>query len=142
VEAPSFRIASDYEHWLLARYPVPQQDDILVSGPWVDADYDGVPLMMEYAFASNPDDPADGAMPEHVIVLVGGVPRQALEFNRRIGTDLRFALQVSTDLIQWQDASSTVEVIGAIDGTTERCRLVDPESLTGKRFIRLGVSLP
>ena len=68
----------------------------------------------------------------------------ALEFHRRIGTELTFRLEASSQLeTGWQNTGATVEVIGAIDGERERCRIIDPLVMTTtRRFIRVVVALP
>ena len=138
----SFRIASDYEHWLAATYSAAEQDNPLITGEDSDTDGDGIPLMIEFGSAMDTTVASVDGAPEHKVIDVAGSLHMAIEFNRLIGTDLVFYLEVSDDLNQWTRSDATVEILHTIDSQRERCRLTDLQALDQKRFVRLGVSLP
>jgi hypothetical protein len=138
----SFRIASDYEHWLLANFSVAEQDDVTLTGEDSDSDRDSVPLMIEYASAMDTSLASQEGAPKQVMVNIDGATHLAIEFDRRIGTDLVFTLEASGDMHGWSRTSAAVEVLHAIDTLRERCRLTDPIPIGEKRFVRLSVNLP
>jgi hypothetical protein len=140
--APSFRIASDYEHWLRETYPVAALDNPALTGPTSDHDGDAIPLMMEYACAMDPEVASLEGAPTPTFVWRDGVPHLAFEFDRRVGTELRFLLEASDALGTWADTGATLEVLEAIDPARERCRLVDPLPASANRFLRVTVVLP
>ena len=139
-----FRMASDYEHWLLASFTAPQLLDPELSGPMVDADHDGIPQMIEYACGMDSAVSSQDGAPALRQADVGGITHLAMEFHRRKGTDVRFHLQCSDTMDQWLDTGATVEWIEDLDPQTEHCRMVDPLPLGAQpqRFLRVMVDLP
>lgn len=139
-----FRMASDYEQHIHHVYSPEELLDDSVAGPNADPDGDGIGQMIEFACHMNPSENSREGAPIHQVVEVDGKRHLAIEFNRRIDTDLKFKLMTSSDLQQWTDLDATVVVMGAVDAGTERCQLVDPaiDSGTVRRFIRLVVSTP
>ena len=97
---------------------------------------------MEFACVMDESVNSLAGAPEYGMADVGGSNHLSVEFNRRIGTELVFTMDVSTDLVNWSKSSSPVEVLYTIDAETERCRIIDSEPVDGMRFVRLDVSLP
>jgi hypothetical protein len=139
-----FRMATDYERHIYATYSPEELLDPQVSGPDADADGDGVGQMIEWACKMDPTVNSREGAPVHTVVKLEGVSHLAIEFNRRIGTDVAITLQYSSDMTTWTDVdSAVVEVLEGLDSETERCRVVDPSPLSGTiRFIRLVFKTP
>ena len=131
-----------FAQWRTANFPGDTSDlDVFSVG---DADADGLPNLVEYAFDLNPGDPADltgldrmpqGRVHEGVFTV---------EFEGKAPTtEIEYRFEVSSDLAHWQ-ASETVlsEVAAASQGqsqgrTTLRERAeASPEAM---RFVRLEV---
>jgi len=139
----NFRMASDYERYIHELFTPEELMDALVSGPNADSDGDGIGQMIEFACGMDQAVNSRVGAPVHVVVDQAGEMHLAIEFNRRIGTDLVFALQHSEDLLQWANDQVSVEVLAAVDSEIERCRVVDPVARSGSaRFIRLIVKTP
>jgi hypothetical protein len=140
----TFRIVSDYERWLVDTYTPAERLDSSISGPYVDTDGDGVPQMIEFACGMDMQDASIKGAPELVTVETAGQPHLAYEFDRKLGTDLIFTLHWSSNLHNWTATSASVEVIGTVDATRERCRIVDPLPIgaQGRRFLRVEIDLP
>jgi len=138
-----FRMACDYERFIHQQYSPEELMDDSVSGANADPDGDGIGQLIEFACGMDMTVNSRSGAPIHTVVEVGGEMHLAIEFNRRIGTDLVFVLQSSATLSQWNDEQVSVEVIGTIDSETERCRLVDPVAWNhSSRFIRLMIKTP
>jgi len=138
-----FRMACDYERFLHEQYTPEELMDASVSGPNIDPDGDGIGQMIEFACGMDRMVNSRVGAPEHAVAEQSGEMHLAIEFNRQLGTDLVFGLQYSEDLSQWTDVSVSVEVLSVLDAETERCRMIDPVSISGPaRYIRLTVKIP
>ena len=81
------------------------------TAPDADPDGDGIPNAVEYAFDLSPMHAERSELPTS-FVAVGPTPGDyhAVNYHRRIGTsDLRYDVQVSTNLAQWA-GGATVEI--------------------------------
>lgn len=130
------------------------------AGPMADADGDGVPNLMEFAFGTSPS--ASSAAPMQFSgTFAGGVtltqPGQPVAAHepKADGTDFRavfvrradheavgltYTVKFSPDLVNWQTSTVTPTVIGT-DGTHEAVSVPYPLFIGGKkaRFFTVGV---
>lgn len=130
------------------------------AGPMADADGDGVPNLMEFAFGTSPS--ASSAAPMQFSgTFAGGVtltqPGQPVAAHepKADGTDFRavfvrradheavgltYTVKFSPDLVNWQTSTATPTVLGT-DGTHEAVSVPYPLFIGGKkaRFFTVGV---
>lgn len=154
--------AVDFDNWSGEHFDASELDDPAVSGSLADADGDGVPNLVEFAFGTDPRKASSG--PGSLVyagTLAGGgtltapgVPKlvelpggdgifDAL-FIRRVPsvTDgLSYNPQFSADLNTWEDSSAAPFVL-ASDGLFEILRVPFPPLVDGKsaRFFRVEIT--
>jgi len=118
-----------------------------------DADKDGIPVMIEYAFNLNLQvadagkylggtGSTSGLPIASMITDAQGKQRMRLEYIRRIGSGMTYTPQFSSTMgTGWATAGGTVTVT-PVNAAWERCSVDDTESTTtaGKRFARVRVS--
>ncbi|MGV3658849.1 MAG: cadherin-like beta sandwich domain-containing protein [Prosthecobacter sp.] len=130
------------------------------AGPLADADGDGVPNLMEFAFGTSPSANSSarmqfsGTFAGGVTVSQNGQPVVAHE-PKADGTDFRavfvrradheavgltYTVKFSADLVNWQTSTVTPTVLGT-DGTHEAVSVPYPPFIGGKkaRFFTVGV---
>ncbi len=88
-----------------------------LAGRTEDADGDGIPNILEFAFGLNPNTPDSEKMPAPSLVELGGSGEAAkaltLKFQRRLDqNEINYVVEVSTDLVNWR---SGVEFSGEIN---------------------------
>jgi len=88
-----------------------------------DSDLDGLSNMAEYIFGTDPT--VYGDLPAHELVIVydAGLERVTVSYNRRTNdSSLTYVLEISNDLLSWQDASPDVsgEVMVPLSAGMER----------------------
>ena len=133
--------AHAYQRYLRSLYPEPEGFSIDFGNPFADPDGNGVGLLLEFACAIAPGTAPADRLPRPIVVH----PRashQGFEWTARKGSELGFLLEVSVNLTHWQtDARGAVEVLHAVDATSERVRIIDPDPVGshGTRFIRMRV---
>lgn len=145
-----FAVASAHDAWKQARFGA-NAGNALMAGDNADPDNNGVSNLLEYALGT----PATGA--NSVPMPVSSVVQNHLTFTftRPIAvTDVVYTVQVSDDLVTWQNGSSysaygdvpdntfTTQLARAINGGTETIAVMDnsPNSPSAKRFMRLQVN--
>jgi hypothetical protein len=124
-------------------------DNASVASEWADPDGDGVLNLFEYAFLMNPLASSRAGLPGAVWVTNGPTPHFAIQFWRRpLPSELNYIVQVSPDLVLWQDGSSyadsgsvasnalTTEVTA---GSPTVVRLNANQGATPQRFLRVRV---
>lgn len=114
-----------------------------------DLDGDRVPAFSEYAFGSDPTDPASQGKPTVAIEMVQGAPHLTITFRRRIGQagGLHYLLEEGNDLDEWTSrelAAAELRSMNPYDGTgTEivTCRSTTPIGADGATtFLRVRAS--
>lgn len=112
-----------------------------------DADQDGIPNLVEYAFDLNPKDATDTAGLERLPQARVRDGRLQLEFQRHPGrSDVDYAFEVSGDLTHWEPAADLVATESgaelAASSATGHVRLQDSRVTSGNaaRFVRVRVS--
>lgn len=105
-----------------------------------DPDNDGISNLLEYAFASNPNQSSVTNLP--VVGTTNGY--LSITFTQQIPpTDLYYTVQVSSDMVTWTSGpgSTTQLSVTPIDSTTQRVTVRDNVLVTTSpnRFIRVNV---
>ena len=78
------------------------------STPTGDPDKDGTDNFTEYAFGTDPLDPNSSSSMQTMVVTQGGDRFLAIGFARRMGSQLSYAEESSTNLSTWSDPGGTV----------------------------------
>jgi hypothetical protein len=111
-----------------------------------DADADGLPNLLEYAFATAPDQTGDHAAPEPALVRTAEGDFLVLTHRRLKDAALAFAYETSSDLAAWETEPLSVLVIEPDadgDGLVEEVSVALPLLPDAPaRFLRLRVSEP
>ena len=138
-----FRLPTFYQRYLRSLYPDPQWFLNNVSDPEADPDGNGVGVMIEFACGIAPGTAPGDRLPRPVEVDKDGLKYQGFEWVRRKNSELKFHLDVSSDLQFWQsDSRAAVEVLGPLDATSDRVRILDPDPVGQhrRRFVRWRVA--
>jgi hypothetical protein len=123
----TFVQGGSYAAWTLAQIPAGQP-----SAPMDDPDGDGVPNLLEFAFNTQPLDPASAGRPSIRTLPFG---KKAIEFVRDTRANVLWQVEVSPDLTSWETVSShTVNTAGFLE--TRQAEFPD-----GISFARIKVSL-
>lgn len=136
-----------WHRWLAGQFGATGANDPLISGDNIDRDGDGSVNLLEYATSTDPQAPAQDAMP---VVSMDG-PHLVMTFRRNTAaTDLSYVVQVSSDLVNWDDGSSyafasstptngfTTEV-SHTSGAVELISVSDNTVTSSPRYMRLKV---
>lgn len=136
-----------WHRWLAAQFGATGANDPLISGDNIDRDGDGSVNLLEYAAGTDPQAPAQDAAPT---VSMAGT-QLVLTFRRdTAATDLTYIVQVSSDLVNWDDGSSyapaastptntfTTEV-SHTSGAVELISISDNTVTSSPRYMRLKV---
>jgi len=142
--ALSSGVAMSFEFWKNQEFTALQVADVLVVGPDVDFDGDGLNTIFEYAFGLEPE--VAEANPAYSVVVVAddGSDYQAMVFRRRTSSlDLVYTVEVSDDLVVWNPVATVVGTpVDKGDGTEmvvirDSLKMIDRP----QRFIRLVVAI-
>lgn len=99
-----------------------------------DADADGVPNFLEFAFGGDPLSPL--AAPHPVLSLPGS--RAEISFLRA-RSDLLYSVESSSDLVTWETISYIPSLTGEIQSVSD---IVDVSAANPRRFLRVRVTEP
>lgn len=129
-----------YAWWVTQHFDPDQQADPAVTGPLADANGDGQPNFLKFAFGQPPTAVAQAALlrtpdPE-------GGWSAALRFRRPLAADrLLYELLASDDLDDWSPVDGAVWAVVPLDGGEfEEVTVHDVEHDGGRRFLRLRVT--
>lgn len=120
---------------------------VATNGPEADPDGDGLENLAEYALGFAPFS-SDAAATEVLRVNDAGTDYAAIRFRRRAATsDLTIAVQVSTDLVTWNDNSTAafttqVSVTAAEDGMELVTVRANTPLGTAPQHLRVKASMP
>lgn len=129
-----------FEAWQEEFFSENELTDLDISGELANPSGDGIPNVLKYALNLDPQVASRSGLPE-VSIAPNGL---TLRYNRaKRATDLSYIIEVSDDLVSWENGENEVEVVSTVDeGETELITVRDkkpfPES--GRRFIRLRVT--
>ena len=130
-----------FEDFLARHFTAGQLSDLNIAGPGADPDGDGLPNLLEYAFAFDPLVINREGRP--TVATVGG--RLTLSFIRRTDTpDIAYIPEVSGTLATWGSGAGNVEEISVetIGENLQRVTVRDASTEGGaRRFIRLRIQL-
>ena len=134
-----------YDAWRFTRFTGAQLADSAVSGPSADPDADGIPNLLEYAFALEPFTPdPGGALPTHAVDAGGYLT--FTYFHPSARTELTYTVEWSADLLAaWQSGqnyvteTARVPVSGGEQVTVSTLATAATQPL---QFLRLRVTSP
>ncbi len=110
-------------------------------GADADPDGDGVPNLLEYAFALDPLTPSREGLPRPGMITVDGVEYLSITFHRNPeATDVTYTPQASSDLQTWESGMQQVGA-PASDGSVTY-RDARPAGDFDRRFMRVQVTGP
>jgi hypothetical protein len=140
-----FLEASPYADWLAQYFTADEFEVASLSAEEADADQDGMPNLLEYAFGRNPRVADRAEYPQAALSFAEGQTYLEVQFQQRNPVaDVQYGLEVSTDLLTWSDA--TTEFVRIVtqdrgDGTslvTYR-RLAPLDQDNSPRFVRVRI---
>ncbi len=132
VEAPP--PLSGFESWRADRWSEHDLNDATQSGALADPDGDGHVNLLEYALGSDPL--VNASVVEMEVSMQGG--EWLLVFSRPSARDdLEYAVESSTDLVEWSSAGVVLERIGTGEIEVWRARCA---ASTQPQFLRLRVT--
>lgn len=136
--------AQAYRGWDNFHFDELERENLLISGPWADADSDGRPNWVEYARGTNPRAPDAPAPVQLEWMDAHGTRLPGVRFIRAARTlDVVYSLQATSDLASpdsWTPIATEAhhaEPIG--DGSLEHVLLLDPSPSPSRRFYRLHI---
>jgi len=128
-----------FASWTAGHFAATERLDPTVSGQLADPDSDGIPNLLEYAFASDPKTPSASVLP--TAAMEGGYLTITYAVNPA-ASDLAYVVEVSSDLATWNSGPAYTTSPVPVPGTqTMKVSDLTPAS-TGRRFIRLRVIGP
>lgn len=134
-----------YDAWRFSKFTTPQLANAVVSGPTADPDADGIPNLLEYAFAREPltaDSPA--VLPAAAIGLDGRLTLTYFQAASR--PDLVFTPEWTSDLTgTWQSSATYLTEISrtaAVGGESVTIRAEATLTVAPAQFLRLRVTRP
>lgn len=147
-----------YAGWAATKFTSPEMNVPSISGPEADPDKDGVKNLLEYALDGEPKNAASAPAPSSLMLSYPGESVQYLQFGfvrRKLASDLRYAVQHSTDMQTWQDAAvftpdapathnpALVELLSTTGDPleTRTLRSAQPVAEATRVWMRLGVTL-
>ena len=122
-----------------------------------DPDHDGIPNLLEYALGLNPTVASLTGLPVITLKDYSGTKYLSITFNRSsLATDLTYTVQVSTDLVNWTNLTTSVagapasgpgfvQETGTAPNFTVEARdttAYNPRTPRQHRYMRLQVSSP
>ncbi len=135
----SQRLTQPFATWIAASAAPADQRGVLDSPAG-----DGVPNLVKYAFGVAPMDNSGTQLPALTLVEAPGQPPAlALIFAKNPQAEgIRYALEISTDLVNWNEANSSTELLDTNPDGTELVRMRENSPTPGsRRFARLKVVL-
>ena len=116
-----------FEAWLAKSF-----SEMSAQGPDTDPDNDGLTNLLEYRFGTSPSQPS--AMPLSVSSETEGL---RVSYQRRIDGELVDTLEISTDLVEWQQLSGSFIVSdSAVEGFETVTRVIAYDSkMVGLRLL-------
>ncbi len=134
-----------YDAWRFSKFTTPQLANAVVSAPSADPDADGIPNLLEYAFAREPlTADSSAALPAVAIGLDG---RLTLTFFQAASRpDLVFTPEWTSDLTgTWQSSATYLTEISrtaAVGGEDVTVRAEATLTVAPAQFLRLRVTRP
>jgi hypothetical protein len=136
-----------FEEWQEANFSLEELTQEEISGLFADPDRDGFSNLLEFGFGSLPLLSSSVPLMAHAIenLNVNGVSGRfaTLTFERPVGSELRYALQTSSDLAAWESRPLTIlrsntELGSGIETLTVRAS--EPLELPNRQLMRVYLS--
>ena len=131
--------AASYAAWRTAHFAGADLADPAISGPAADPERCGLSNYARYAFGLAARGPVQSPV-RHGAVTVDGATYLTLAFPRRAtGTDVRYTIESSSDLVTWAPVAGAVYTPAATSVTYRDLVATAPGT---RRFLRLALSQP
>jgi len=132
-----------YASWRTSRFPGEMSEQELVSGPSADPDGDGVPNLLEYAFAGDPLASDRSVLPAGEVLTVNGQKYLALTYRQSLSApDVTYHVESSSDLVSWAPAATeTVTSIENDDHELITVRKTETLGSSPRKFLRIRVEM-
>ena len=130
--------------WKVDNFTPAELDDSGTSGDAVDADFDGLNTIMEYAFVGNPNSSDPENLPRLVMVTDGGMEYIGLAVRRRVdAADLTYEVEVSDDLRDWTVENGVVAVSTTDnnDGSVTEILRLPVTAAVDRIFLRVRITV-
>ena len=120
-----------YEEWQMEHFTAGEIGQVEVSGPFADPDGDEMVNLLEFGFASNPNEgDGQGAIQLRVesLEIDGQLGRYAtLSFTRPLRSELQYVMEQSSDLLDWKASplilvGANIDPVGQTESVTVRAR--------------------
>lgn len=131
-----------YAAWAENHFNPSELADPSISGPDADADGDGIPNLIEYAFGGDPRKASRSILPVTGPIEVEGETYLTITYTRSsAATDIAYRAEASGDLIAWGAGPVEVGSSDNGDGTISvTYRDAEPIRTAGRRFLRVHIS--
>lgn len=129
--------SNDYASWIRDFFTAEELDDPMISSPAADASGNGLSNLMHYAFGLDPKATVVPA-PSRIVVDGDSVFLNLTRLERT--PDLRFEVEVSTDLVNWDLTAPMVAAVSQGNGT-EAVSFQSPLPLSGQNQQYLRIRL-
>ena len=120
-----------FEEWQMEHFTAGEIGQVEVSGPFADPDGDEMVNLLEFGFASNPNEgDGQGAIQLRVesLEIDGQLGRYAtLSFTRPLRSELQYVMEQSSDLLDWKASplilvGANIDPVGQTKTVTVRAR--------------------
>lgn len=129
-----------WTEWRALNFSTAELADGALSGWGADADRDGSINGIEFALGTDPRDPLSKEAPFRTLTEVGGQFYQTLNVNRAPSAEADLAVEISTDLADWQSGEPLLIMVEN-SAMVLAVRSANPVG-SNCEFLRLRVSLP
>ena len=136
IVAAELPATSNFDTWRFDAFTSEETANVQISGPNAVYGHDGLPNLVKYALGLEPKQNITTGLPEVSIVGSDWVYTYVRPSDR---TDVAYAVEISTDLVNWSTTGVIHELASSV-GATETWRARFPISSATKVFFRLRVS--
>ena len=131
-------VSQSYAGWSQTQFTAQQLAQPSISGPAAINGQDGLPNLVKYALGLDPKQNATTGLPVVSTTASDWVYTYSRPSDR---TDITYAVEVSTDLVNWATTGVTLERVST-DGVTETWQASYPLASAPNLFFRLRIILP
>jgi hypothetical protein len=133
----TFNVTADLASWQQSVFTTAELANLSVSGPAAVYGHDGLSNLVKYALGLNPKvDAVGSALPATTTTATDWVYTYKRPTNI---TDITYAVQVSTDLVNWTTTGVTLELVSS-SGVVDTWHGRYPRASAAKLFFRLTVT--